>query len=78
MAELGPWSADAHLAVVALAADLGIDVVAFRTDAYGVAIAVDSVDAAVAALGHLDETDAVLIKGSRVAGLDRVAEELLD
>ncbi len=78
MAELGAWSGDAHLAVAALAVELGIDVIAYRTDAYGVDIVVDSVDGAVAALGRLDDTDAVLVKGSRVAGLDRVAEELLD
>ena len=37
-----------------------------------------SVDEAVAALGDLGEGDAVLVKGSRVAGLERLAELLLE
>lgn len=78
MAELGAWSDDAHRAVTALADELGIVVIAYGTDSYGVELVVSTIDDAVAALGRLDDTDAVLVKGSRVAGLDRLAEELLD
>ena len=39
---------------------------------------VASVDEAVAALGDLADGDAVLVKGSRVAGLERLAEILLE
>jgi len=73
MAELGDDAPAAHRDVVALAEDLGIDVVAVGTDLYGTA----PVDDPVAALGPLGDGDAVLVKGSRVAGLERVAERLL-
>ena len=75
MAELGDRSADEHATVAALAAELGIEVVAVGTPLYGVE-PVDGVEAAVAAVGALDEGTAVLVKGSRVAGLERVAEAL--
>jgi len=77
MAELGDHSQVEHEAVLALADDLGIDVVAFETAAYA-APAAEGVDGALAALGPLGEGDAVLVKGSRVAGLERVAAALLD
>lgn len=73
MAELGADAPDAHRAVAQLAADLGIDVVAVGTELYGV----DPVDDPGAAVGGLADGDAVLVKGSRVAGLERLAEELL-
>jgi UDP-N-acetylmuramyl pentapeptide synthase len=37
---------------------------------------VDDLDAAIAALGPLRPDDAILIKGSRVAGLERLASRL--
>jgi UDP-N-acetylmuramoyl-tripeptide--D-alanyl-D-alanine ligase len=76
MAELGEHHEREHEAVLDLAADLGIDVIAFETDAYGEA-AVLGVEGALVALGRLGEGDAVLVKGSRVAGLERVAAALL-
>lgn len=74
MAELGAEGPAAHLAVASLAADLGIDLVAVGTDLYGV----DPVDDPHAALGTLGDGDAVLVKGSRVAGLEALAAALLD
>jgi UDP-N-acetylmuramoyl-tripeptide--D-alanyl-D-alanine ligase len=76
MAELGDRSADEHARIAALADELGIEVVAVSTDLYGVA-PVDGVDAAVAAVGDAGRGTAVLVKGSRVAGLERVAAALL-
>jgi UDP-N-acetylmuramoyl-tripeptide--D-alanyl-D-alanine ligase len=38
---------------------------------------VSTIDEAVAALGSLDANDAVLVKGSRIAGLERLATALL-
>ncbi|MEJ7846102.1 MAG: UDP-N-acetylmuramoyl-tripeptide--D-alanyl-D-alanine ligase [Acidimicrobiales bacterium] len=76
MAELGPSAAADHDAVAGLARQLGVAVVAVGTDAYGVA-PVDGVDAVVAALGTLGDGDAVLVKASRVAGLEHVAAALL-
>ena len=76
MAELGDRSDDDHRTVAALAADLGIRVVAVAEPAYGTET-VDTIDAALAALGDLGDGDAVLVKGSRVAGLERLAEALV-
>ena len=76
MAELGEHSEGAHREVAALAAGLGVRLIAFGTDAYGMD-PVETIDAAVAALGELGPDDAVLVKGSRVAGLERLAAALL-
>ena len=81
MAELGDDSPDAHVAVAVRAASLGIDVLAVGTDLYGAEKSeiVDGVDAARTWLTALDlgAGDAVLVKGSRVTGLEKVAEGLL-
>ena len=76
MAELGSVADAEHVTVAALARELDIEVVAFREPRYG-APTVDDVGAAVVALGPLREGDAVLVKGSRVAGLEGLAELLL-
>jgi UDP-N-acetylmuramoyl-tripeptide--D-alanyl-D-alanine ligase len=76
MAELGVTSDADHRGVAALAAELGIEVLAVGEPAYGVETVAD-VDAALAALGELHDGDAVLVKGSRVAGLERLAAALL-
>ncbi|MFM7062504.1 MAG: UDP-N-acetylmuramoyl-tripeptide--D-alanyl-D-alanine ligase [Actinomycetes bacterium] len=76
MAELGDRSAEEHAQVGALARELGVELVAVGTDLYGVE-PVDDVDAAVAAVGEVGPGTAVLVKGSRVAGLERVAAALL-
>ena len=75
MAELGPTSDDDHRAVGALARDLGIEVVAVGAPAYGGTLVPD-VAGAVAVLDGIGAGDAVLLKGSRVAGLERVAAAL--
>lgn len=77
MAELGHVEADEHAAIGARARELGIRVVAVAARGYG-GEDVGSVDEAVSALGDLGEGDAVLVKGSRVAGLERLAEILLE
>jgi UDP-N-acetylmuramoyl-tripeptide--D-alanyl-D-alanine ligase len=77
MAELGDRSAMDHATIGARARDLGIRVIAVAAPGYG-AEDVTSVDDALAALGDLGDGDAVLIKGSRVAGLERLAAALLD
>ncbi len=78
MAELGPGGPDAHAEVARLGATLGITVVGVGEAAYATDL-VDDVEAAfahAAALG-LAEGDAVLVKASRVAGLERLAAQLL-
>ncbi|MGI8662569.1 MAG: UDP-N-acetylmuramoyl-tripeptide--D-alanyl-D-alanine ligase [Acidimicrobiales bacterium] len=77
MAELGPSAPSEHRRVAELAADLGIEVIAVDCDAYGVDV-VDGVGGALALLGALGEGDAVLVKASRVAGLDRLVDDLSD
>jgi hypothetical protein len=60
-----------------LATSLGIDVLAVAAPAYGAA-GVDSVDEAIDRIGELGPDDAILVKGSRVAGLDVLAARLLE
>lgn len=65
----------AHRDVAALAAELGIELVAVGTDRYGVPpVAADDVAAVV---GPVVEGVAVLVKASRAAGLERVATALI-
>ena len=82
MAELGDDGPDAHLVVAALAEDLEVQVVAVAAPDYGpTARHVADLDGALAALaeaGPLDADVAVLVKGSRVAGLERLAAALLE
>lgn len=77
MAELGEGSAEAHREIGELARSLGVVVVAVGEPAYG-ADTVDVPDDALAALARLGlgPDDAVLVKGSRSAGLEVVAQQL--
>ena len=79
MAELGDRTADEHARVAADAEARGVEVVAVGTDLYGPA-AVDDVDGALVAVSEagLVVGDAVLVKGSRVVGLEAVASHLLE
>ncbi|WAC57888.1 UDP-N-acetylmuramoyl-tripeptide--D-alanyl-D-alanine ligase [Gordonia sp. SL306] len=77
MAELGSDSAAQHAAIAKRAYDLGIEVIAVDESHYGnVARHVANVDGALAELSDLAAGDAVLVKGSRVAALERVATAL--
>jgi UDP-N-acetylmuramoyl-tripeptide--D-alanyl-D-alanine ligase len=75
MAEMGPSSDTEHRAVGDLARRLGIEVVAVAAPAYG-GTPVPDLAAAAAAVGELGAGDAVLLKGSRVAGLERLLDLL--
>ena len=75
MAELGPSSDAEHRAAGRLARDLGMEVIGVGVPAYG-GITVAGVDEVPGALGLVGEGDAVLLKGSRVAGLERLMELL--
>ena len=77
MAELGDRAAAEHAAIGALAQGLGIEVIPVATADYGLP-PVNDADAAVTALGPLDGDTAVLVKASRAAGLETVAEALAD
>ena len=79
MAELGPEAPAYHRAVGAAAADLGLDVVAVGNGLareYGGTL-VGTADEAIALVRErLRPGDVVLVKASRAAGLERVAEAL--
>jgi UDP-N-acetylmuramoyl-tripeptide--D-alanyl-D-alanine ligase len=66
-----------HADIAALIASLDVELIAVATDLYGVNGVAD-IDAAVSALGRLVDGDVVLVKASRVAGLERLAARLLD
>ncbi|MDY7099750.1 MAG: UDP-N-acetylmuramoyl-tripeptide--D-alanyl-D-alanine ligase [Actinomycetota bacterium] len=77
MAELGDDADSQHREMGALAHALGIEVVAVGTASYGPEPVAD-IDAALTALGALGPEDAVLVKGSRVVGLERLAARLVE
>ena len=80
MAELGADGPAAHQAVADLAAELGVRVIAVDAVDYGSDVThVAGIDEVMADLvaGGLGPDVAVLIKGSRVAGLERLAAALL-
>lgn len=81
MAELGDDEAQGHRRVADHAAASGVELLAVATDLYGPGVeVVADVAAAVYALGerHVGDGDAVLVKASRVAALERVAMAILD
>ncbi len=73
MAELDDPAAG-HLSVMHEAVERDIEVIAVGTDLYGIR----PVDDPIAALGELGVGDAVLVKASRVGGLEYVAQALLE
>lgn len=75
MAELDDPAA-AHREVREVAESLGVEVIPFATDLYGVE-SIRSTDALLDRLGPLGEGDVVLVKASRSAGLERVVAALL-
>jgi UDP-N-acetylmuramoyl-tripeptide--D-alanyl-D-alanine ligase len=77
MAELGDVAEVEHARIGELARSLDIRVVALAEDRYRADEVVADDDAVLAALGRLRVGDAVLLKGSRVAGLERVAARLI-
>lgn len=78
MLELGGYSASEHHRIGELARRLGIDhLVAVGAPGYG-GEEVAGVDDAAALVGVVGPGDAVLVKGSRAAGLERLAKILVD
>jgi UDP-N-acetylmuramoyl-tripeptide--D-alanyl-D-alanine ligase len=75
MLELGDLSDAEHRRMGDLARSLEIRLIAVAAPAYG-AEAVDTVDEALELVGRLTSDDAVLVKASRAAGLERAAEAL--
>ena len=85
MAELGEYHNPEHHRIADLARELGVKAIAVAEPAYGLELVPDSASA-LAALGNLGgdsagdlgEGDAVLVKGSRVAELEFLADRLLE
>ncbi|HMC39334.1 MAG TPA: cyanophycin synthetase, partial [Acidimicrobiales bacterium] len=75
MAELGVEAAPEHRRMAALAAELGVEVLAVGTAAYGVAPE-ERIEDVVDRLAVSGPGVAILVKGSRVAALERVAAGL--
>jgi UDP-N-acetylmuramoyl-tripeptide--D-alanyl-D-alanine ligase len=79
MGELGDEGPSEHVAVAEEAEEAGIRLIAVDAPAYGSsALHVSGRTEAINALGELGAEMAVLVKGSRVAGLELLAQELLD
>ena len=72
MAEISDAAAE-HLAIARYAAERDGVLIATGTDMYGIEPSAD----AIVALGSLSGDDAVLVKGSRVAGLEKLAALLM-
>lgn len=77
MAELGDRHAADHREIGERLAAAGVRVVSLAVPEYG-GTEVSDIDEATEAVGALGPDDAVLIKGSRVAGLERLASRLVD
>jgi len=77
MAELGPTSASRHQTIAKLAAVLGIEVIAYRTESYGIE-AVGTSEDLLERILPFRAGDVILVKGSRAAGLEAVVGMLLE
>ena len=77
MLELGAMSDEAHRGVAMIADRFRIRVISVAAPAYG-AEDVDSIEEALALLADVGEGDAVLVKASRAAGLERLAASLTE
>ena len=72
MAEISDAAAE-HRAIARYAADRGVELIAVGTELYGVTPSTDAAND----LGSISGDDAVLVKGSRVAGLEKLAALLI-
>ncbi len=78
MAELGPREVDDHRSIADEMCDAGVEVVAVAAPLYGEGVEhVADIAGAERMVGELAQNDAVLVKGSRVAGLDVLALRLV-
>ena len=77
MAELGDDGDADHRAIAAEAAEAGIRMIAVDAAVYGDSVEhVATIDEAISVLGSTDERHALLVKGSRVAQLERLVAKL--
>jgi UDP-N-acetylmuramoyl-tripeptide--D-alanyl-D-alanine ligase len=65
----------AYVKIAQLAHDGNIEVIAVGTDGYGSPAV--SIDQAIERINQFDDSSAVLIKGSRVAGLERIVDAVV-
>ena len=76
MAELGEHSEQRHAEMGDLAHELGIELITVSCPLYGTGIDVPTIDAAIDAVGTVGPGVAVLVKASRSAGLETLADAL--
>lgn len=81
MAVLGPMAElahpqEAHDRIAKMAQEMSIQVIAVGTSMYGVPSC--NIDEALVRLSNLGDGDVVVVKGSRIAGLDRLVERLMN
>ncbi|MGH9127141.1 MAG: UDP-N-acetylmuramoyl-tripeptide--D-alanyl-D-alanine ligase [Acidimicrobiales bacterium] len=77
MAELGDLEAEEHHRIGELTRELGVEALSVQAPAYGVAD-FGSVEQVIGVVADLGDGDVILVKGSRVAGLDSLAARLRD
>jgi UDP-N-acetylmuramoyl-tripeptide--D-alanyl-D-alanine ligase len=77
MADLGVHSEVEHRRIAEVAAALGVRLVAVAEPAYAAAENAADPDEAIEVIGPLGPGDAVLVKASRSAGLERLAAALV-
>lgn len=77
MGELGDSESSDHLKIAETARSVGAQLVAVGTDLYGVEQLDEPADA-IETIGALGTDTAILVKGSRSAGLETLAQQLLD
>lgn len=80
-AVLGPMAElahpqEAHDRIAKMAQEMSIQVIAVGTSMYGVPSC--NIDEALVRLSNLGDGDVVVVKGSRIAGLDRLVERLIN
>ena len=75
MAELSEPEGD-HMQVSLIAKQLGIEIIAVGTDLYGVQSR--TIDEVAAMLSAVENTAAILVKGSRVAQLEKLVSLLIN
>jgi len=77
MAELGDFHQEGHRETAELAATLGLELITIDEPAYGLPTEPNQ-EAVMERLGELTAGDAVLVKASRVVGLENLAQRLLE
>ena len=79
MAELGGYTKEAHALIASQAKALGIEIISIGTEEYGTRV-VENIEEALLVISEaeLGIGDALLVKGSRVAHLEKLVQKILE